>query len=1199
MGNIKRYLCIALLFLPTLVHAVDLTQVELNEDDYLLLSVMINKESARVTVDSYDNNGQLYVAIEPLLNGLKLRYQLRQDQLTVWKEDEEHTFSFLSTSTNDVTAQNTWATDGYYQYISQDVLETLFDVSFEIDRPRLMLNLITQNYKFPITLLAEQTLLRSSIKANSYAFNQPDSDGTAIPITIPDQYNLFTMPHGDIRSSIDYSDNNEKIQTNVQLVSDLLYHSARLSLNHTAGQNITGGLSLSRYKTSPNARILGAFDRYRFGDISSSLGAGVIGGTSGVGLLFERQPEGYRRSNSKIDIEQDATPGWEAELFLNGRFIAADTVPDTGLLIFEDVDIYYGSNEFQIKVYGPFAEIETYQLSYPLIANPLADGEMAYNIHALDNTRSLFNNSSQSGGLEINSVGGAFDYGFNDMWQIGLTFQDRMQSAGNQQLFSLHNYVNFPGFLLENELAFNADADFAQQTNLSGNIWGGAAFQLRYESNHDLDINDNNSFSSINFERLTASYANNWGNVPLIFRASYADVGETRTYTLSNNVYFNYQRLRFSHDVYFSRIEQEIDGSVFGNNYITGNLGISGQLFKDFRLSANLNYDPQGEDVVLDSSFLNAQYTWLDPFSYRHYFNFSYRPLGNKDNTWQLSHNLAYETSDYRLSFNSRYDAQDQWSIGLNVNFFLGYDYHNQRALTSSTISAESATLNVHSYLDRQLNGVSDVLDYDLEGVEFQGLSEWQGLKSGEGGEVILPGVPVNTPFSFGATWKRGSKTINNDYVIYTHPGARIDVNMPFYLNTELAGFVYRNAKNGEVAVNEIIIDLIDSDNNVVEQKKTDSDGYFEFVNMQPSSYKVAINEQDLRDKGLTTELRGYSLSTPSVGGFTELPVLYVRQLKSDDDRAAEAISELILSEDDIELLVWDEDNEKRQNYFTLPTKQKIMASHSQTNTAESEVDNNQLTDADQNAVDKVAETKVGIQGPAVVNQTQPNSQVASNQFLHQNTQSNLISNNFTIQLGAFVNFDTAESIAKDFESRFPIQTNIIKTQNQKWQNIYKVYVGSFAQRSQASTFAERFKLKKSEYLITSLIQGEIVSQPAIQLEMLPVEPVINTDSVEKENSTSSADTVLDVSEDFQGKEWVIQFYASQSKISANEAQPFKAIGDVFMAQKQGKTPGEVWYCLISIGFETKAQAEQAMRDANVRGWINQSQLYSSAVKIK
>jgi hypothetical protein len=41
MINIKRSILIALLFLPAFVFAADLTEVELNDDDYLLLSVVV------------------------------------------------------------------------------------------------------------------------------------------------------------------------------------------------------------------------------------------------------------------------------------------------------------------------------------------------------------------------------------------------------------------------------------------------------------------------------------------------------------------------------------------------------------------------------------------------------------------------------------------------------------------------------------------------------------------------------------------------------------------------------------------------------------------------------------------------------------------------------------------------------------------------------------------------------------------------------------------------------------------------------------------------------------------------------------------------------------------------------------------------------------------------------------------------------
>jgi hypothetical protein len=1170
------YNALVLFVLPLLsmnVLAEPLSKVTLDEDEYLLLSIQLDGETLRSNVDAFKVGEQTLFAIEPLFTALSLRYQLRQDSLIVWKNEVPYEYELLPNET--ASQQELWADDGFYQYISQNVLEQLFSVSFELNLAKLAIELTTTDYLFPVTLIEQQRQQRFKNKVYSYSANRKNREVPVVPITVPDQYHIATLPHGEIFSTVEFSDDETTHDTNLLLTSDLLYHSARVNLSKSSNSKLQGGIALSRYKTSPENRILGAFDFYSFGDISSFSAGTILEGDSGVGFTIQRSPINYRQNNTQIDIEQQAPPGWEAELFLNNRLVTSDTVPQTGLLVFTNIDIYYGRNDFEVKVYGPFGELEQYTQSYPLKANPLAAGDMAYGLYALDNQRNLLTGDNDFGEFKLDSLGGAFNYGVTDNWQVGGAFQNVFDESTDDyiQVLGLKNFLSFPGILIETDLATNDDSNYAFSTNLTGSLFGRASYQLDFETTDGIDVNSSFGISGSDRTSFGASYFDNVFGIPFQFRASHDQLPTSTSTQLTNNIYYNYKRLRFSHSLNYFNVESQVNQQTISNSNITGSLGISGSLLNNFRLSADIQYAPDDDDVILDSSRLTAQYILLDPWNLKHYFTLNYQPLSDNGN-WQFVHNLAFETPDYRLSLRNRYSSSNSWSVGLNVNFFLGYDYHSNTTRTSSGISGQTASLNIHSYLDRQLNGEPDVLDYPLEGVEYYGNNNWQDIRSGKSGKVILHGATVNTPFRFGATWQNGSQTVNNDYVVYTHPGARVDVNMPFYLTTELSGFVYRQTEQGTVPVTGLSIVMFDNNGQLINQIKTDEDGYFEFLDVHPNQYTLAINKASLHDKALTADIVGYSFSTPNIGGFSELPTFFVKQQTAQDSFADERIEPLELNEENVEVLVWDDEEAKRKNYFTLPTDKQLTAEYvlPENKTSPSKP----KTPTIQPTIDSGESDEVAVSDDS---NKQDLLQPSFNDYATKSllTSESTLSQFFTIQLGAFLNEDIAIEFAEGLQTRFPAELTIVELHSDTKQSAFKIFYGQFINIEEANQTAQQIGLTSNEYLVKPLPELAMTAQ----LAGTPISPVaeqlptlIQSNNIVQTGSVTSP-------------QWVIQFYASQSSVPQEQAQVFNAIGILYQAEKTSGAANEIWYCLVSQGYTSRIEAEQALAASGLNGWVN------------
>lgn len=928
------------------VQGEELLKVDLVEDNILLLDARVQQHHVGSSIDAYVFNDRILIAIEPLFDGLKVKYKIINQQLKIWKDSEEITFNLNSTpykvkNTNVVSGKplGIWADDGYYEFIELALVEKIFGATIKSDLTTQLIKIQTgkgtsdsqknlqriddaEGYLFPIQKLS---ILNEQRKSDRFSYSSTNDSIKKQTITINDQYRLFTPPHGRVALAADFDD--KKFNGSVQIVSDLLYHSSNLTMSQSNNTDFEASLTLNRYKESPEDRILGLFDYYSLGDVSGVSHSLTTSASAGVGMVFNRSPENFRRKNLETTLDEIAPPNWDAELFHNGRFISKTEVPGDGRLLYENVAIEYGRNIFEIKLYGPFGEEEVIYRTVSIKKNPLAKGQIAYSINALDKNHNVINDRNNYDSFEITNYGGSIDYGVTDRWQIGASFA----SIDNErQLLSLKNNFSFNNFLLENDLSFEQDAGYAQLTTVTGSLFEGDSYSLRVESAENFKSEVISAIYN-DFSQYTASYSLPTDWMYTNFSAEYYKDKFVENRRIRNALSKNVAGLSLSHTLTYGELKNIFNNTEnSSSNYLNGSLGMSGH-FYGFNLSGRINYDPAADDPILKSSSLTFRKKIQDPYNNNHYIEATYFPLDNKNYRWKLRHNVAWQSDDFQLTFSSGYDANDEWDLQFGIQFFLGYDYHHNSFIMDKSLSAGSATLDVHSYLDRHANGAPDVLDYNLPNVRFSGNPRWTDLKSGDDGRTILPGVSSNGEFAFAAKWQEGSATLNNDYVVFTHPGAYVDVNMPFFLITDLAGFVVRQQQGEEIGLKNVTMQLLNNKNEVLKSVDTDEDGYFEFLQLMPDTYKVIISPKYLAQKGLTGKIIGTNIATSGRGGFVELPAFVLRRLKSELDHDAQGYTTFIIDEENADALVWSKDKEVNKNYFTLPSKGEVNAKHSLT----------------------------------------------------------------------------------------------------------------------------------------------------------------------------------------------------------------------------------------------------------------------------
>lgn len=135
-----------------------------------------------------------------------------------------------------------------------------------------------------------------------------------------------------------------------------------------AGLNVAGGLfasgpsfsdsevrdaRLTVQRFAGNESLVGGIERIAAGDVSGESLARVGSVGNGRGISVSSFPLTRGTAYDQHQIEGDAPPGWEAELYQDGRLMDFQQVGVDGRYRFDGIDLGYGLNRLRVVLYGP------------------------------------------------------------------------------------------------------------------------------------------------------------------------------------------------------------------------------------------------------------------------------------------------------------------------------------------------------------------------------------------------------------------------------------------------------------------------------------------------------------------------------------------------------------------------------------------------------------------------------------------------------------------------------------------------------------------------------------------------------------------------------------------------------------------------------------------------------------------------------
>ena len=736
-------------------------------------------------------------------------------------------------------------------YVEADAISQWMGLEFKFDFANLEL-FTDSDTPLPI----EQRLARQSRRVN-----QGSGRGEAVLPMLQSNYQAITAPLVDVQLASTIDPDRDSARYSVLGSHDFAYLNSQFFV---AGndQDELSDVRLTLSKESLNGNLLGPLNatQVQFGDITPvNVGIGNTASQS-RGFSVTNRELAQINDNKTINLTGDIQLGWDIELYRNGILIDQQMSLQSGRYEFNDVDLLFGDNQFELIMYGPQGQIESKTEQYFITTNSVEQGEGQYRFSVADVGESLFGVSTVSTAQDPGVLlSGVYNRGITDWFSLSAGVSSLLADEGeDQQYFSLgSNLALFDRVLLDGIVQINQDqqtrAEFGARTRI-GDTALSADYYLDERSVLFTDEQLNDEQTNLDDTQLYQQFALNMSGE--LYKASSFGVNyqnEWRHTTLedglrsdlfSNQLSINSRLLYVSHELNWLKTDDE-----FTEEQFSGTLRLQKSFGRIFtRLNAIYSIKPESQleqvstelymplTTELQSQLEIIYYPQIDDYRAKLGLN------------WQ--HDLFYFTAD------TEYDKDGDWSVGLNMRFSFGYDPLGEQFFMNRRSMASSGAMAVRVFEDLNLNGQFDNDEPLIENAKIKALQNYRHGTTDKTGVAMLSSMTNNVRTDI----VLDRRSLEDPFLINAIPGVSVTpraghldvLDFPVVQSGELEGVVYvSNASGDEEVATYAPIHLYDSKGNEVNSTLTEFDGYYLFTDLLPDDYQMRIDASYLEKKNL------------------------------------------------------------------------------------------------------------------------------------------------------------------------------------------------------------------------------------------------------------------------------------------------------------------------------------------------------------
>lgn len=368
-----------------------------NEDDALLLELRAGNYRLGEALRGYQTPDGLCVDMADLIQtmDLPIRLDRKSRRATGWIFAEEQRFVLDRDSSTVQTMNNSRpllagdvhdTPEGWC--VSLSALSGWFGVNFRPDLSNLAV-VVESDRKLPFLEAMERRSRAAQLRPSTVSF-----DLTSVPQVVT-PYKSWRVPAVDVMlrggwRREDNGDTTRSLQYDAYASGEVLGASFDARLTSDTG-GVPDRLRLRAYRVDPTGNLLGPMRATEIvaGDVETFAGE-LTGQTAiGRGIFVTNRPVHRSSRFAATTLTGELPNGWDVELYRNGQLIGFQSDRSDGRFVFEDIELRFGQNDFEVVLYGPQGQVRRDRTSFPVGDHSIPAGKTWYWAGVVENGRDL------------------------------------------------------------------------------------------------------------------------------------------------------------------------------------------------------------------------------------------------------------------------------------------------------------------------------------------------------------------------------------------------------------------------------------------------------------------------------------------------------------------------------------------------------------------------------------------------------------------------------------------------------------------------------------------------------------------------------------------------------------------------------------------------------------------------------------------